>query len=240
MGLFGRFGGKIKAGLSAALAPAADPRQTYLNAYQKQRVLLSQVEGALDQVGASKKRLQEMTQQVRAKLPALQDQARDALKAGREDMARVALQRRQVVVMELKTLEEQVMGVEKEEASLSMIEQRLATQVEALAARQEVIMARYSAAEAQVRINEAVTGVSQEFAELAAALVRAEEKTQNMQARASAIDRLVREGVLDANTLTDSSATIDAQLDHAGVNAAVDEQLAALAQEVRQELPGRS
>jgi phage shock protein A len=240
VGLFGRLSSKIKAGLSAALAPAADPRQTYLNAYQKQRELLSQVEGALDQVVASKKRLQEKTQEVRAKLPALQDQARDALKAGREDMARVALQRRQVAVMELKTLEEQVMGVEKEEASLSMIEQRLATQVEAFAARQEVIMARYSAAEAQVRINEAVTGVSQEFADLAAALEQAEEKTQNMQARASAIDRLVQEGVLDANTLTVSSATIDAQLENAGVNEAVDEQLAALAQEVRRQLPGRS
>ncbi len=240
MGLFGRLSGKIKAGLSAALAPAADPRQTYLNAHQKQRELLSQVEGALDQVVASKKRLQEKTQEVRAKLPALQDQARDALKAGREDMARVALQRRQVAVMELKTLEEQVVGVEKEEASLSMIEQRLATQVEAFAARQEVIMARYSAAEAQVRINEAVTGVSQEFADLAAALEQAEEKTQNMQARASAIDRLVQEGVLDANTLTVSSATIDAQLENAGLNEAVDEQLAALAQEVRRQLPGRS
>jgi phage shock protein A len=240
VGLFGRLSGKIKAGLSAALAPAADPRQTYLNAYQKQRVLLSQVEGALDQVGATKKRLQEKTQQVSAKLPALQDQARDALKAGREDIARIALQRRQVAVMELKTLEEQVMGVEKEEASLSMIEQRVANQVEAFVARQEVIMARYSAAEAQVRINEAVTGVSQEFAELAAALVRAEERTQNMQARASAIDRLVREGVLDADPLTDSVATIDAQMDHAGLNEAVDEQLAALAQEVRRQLPGRS
>jgi len=240
VGLFGRLSGKIKAGLSAALAPAADPRQTYLNAHQKQRELLSQVEGALDQVVASKKRLQEKTQEVRAKLPALQDQARDALKAGREDMARVALQRRQVAVMELKTLEEQVVGVEKEEASLSMIEQRLATQVEAFAARQEVIMARYSAAEAQVRINEAVTGVSQEFADLAAALEQAEEKTQNMQARASAIDRLVQEGVLDANTLTVSSATIDAQLENAGLNEAVDEQLAALAQEVRRQLPGRS
>jgi phage shock protein A len=240
VGLFGRLSGKIKAGLNAALAPAADPRQTYLNAYQKQRLLLSQVEGALDQVVASKKRLQDKTQEVRAKLPALQDQARDALKAGREDMARIALQRRQVAIMELKTLEEQVVGVEKEEASLSMIEQRLATQVEAFAARQDVIMARYSAAEAQVRINEAVTGVSQEFAELAAALEQAEEKTQNMQARASAIDRLVQEGVLDAGTMTDSLATMDAHLELAGVNEAVDEQLAALAQEVHRQLPGPS
>jgi len=49
-----------------------------------------------------------------------------------------------------------------------------------------------------VRINEAVTGVSADFADLAAALQRAEEKTQSMQARATAIDRLVKEGDLES------------------------------------------
>ena len=86
-----------------------------------------------------------------------------------------------------------------------MVEQRLSTQIEAFAARQEVIRARYSAAEAQVRINEAVTGVSEDFADLSAALQRAEEKTQSMQARAIAIDRLVKEGVLEAVAGTTSA-----------------------------------
>ena len=238
MGLFGRISGKMKAALSAALAPAADPRQTYLSAYQKQRQLLAQVGDAMEQVAESKKRLQMKTKEVTAKLPALLDQARDALKGGREDLARLALQRRQVAAMELKILEEQVAEVEKEEASLSMIEERLATQVEAFTARQEVIMARYTAAEAQVRINEAVTGVSQEFADLTAALERAEERTQTMQARATAIDRLVQEGVLDTHTLTDSSATIDSQLDQPGITEAVNQQLAALSEELHPKLPG--
>jgi phage shock protein A len=85
-----------------------------------------------------------------------------------------------------------------------MVEQRLSTQIEAFIARQEVIRARYSAAEAQVRINEAVTGVSEDFADLAAALQRAEEKTEGMQARAIAINRLVQEGDLEAIAATTS------------------------------------
>ncbi len=232
MGLFGRIGKTVRAGLGAALAPAEDPRQTYVNAYQKQRQLLLEVGAAMGQVNASKKRLEAKTNEVKAKLPHLLDQARSELAAGRQDMARLTLQRRQVAVMELKTLEEQVAEVANEEANLRMIEQRLSTQVEAFAARQEVIFARYSAAEAQVRINEAVTGVSEEFAGLSTALEQAEEKTESMQARASAIDRLVQEGVLDSAVLTSGSATIDARLEDGGLDGAVEEQLAALQKEI--------
>jgi phage shock protein A len=43
-----------------------------------------------------------------------------------------------------------------------------------------------------------MTGVSTDFADLTAALQRAEEKTQTLQARATAIDRLVQEGDLES------------------------------------------
>ena len=198
MGILDRIGNSLKKGASNAFAPAPDPRVTHLTSFQKQRALLDQVAAAINEVGKSKDRLAATASGVRQRLPAMQDQAREELKAGRPAMARLALQRRQLAMLELQTLERQLVEVEKEEASLSMIEQRLSGQIEAFTARQEVIKARYSAAEAQVRINEAVTGVSQEFAGLSAALQQAEEKTQSMQARATAIDRLVQDGDLDA------------------------------------------
>ena len=57
--------------------------------------------------------------------------------------------------------------------------------------------ARYGAAEAQVRVNEALGGVSQELADLGVALKVAEEKAEYMQARATAIDRLIEDGILE-------------------------------------------
>ena len=61
-----------------------------------------------------------------------------------------------------------------------------------------------------MQIKEAVTGVSREFAELTLALAQAEEKTEGMEARVSAIDRLVREGLLDPGALgSPESAPID-------------------------------
>ena len=227
MGIVDRIRQKIKTGASAALAPAPDPRITHPTSHQKQRALRHQVAKAIENVNAAKLRLQAAADAVRERLPALEDQARTELKAGRETMARLALQRRHVAELELQTLDRQLAEVENEEVTLAMIEQRLSAQIEAFAARQEVIKARFSAAEAQVRINEAVTGVSQDFAELSATLQRAEETTESLQARATAIDRLVRDGDLAA--ISPTMESLDSLLSQAGADEEVERQLSALA-----------
>jgi len=230
MGILERIMVLLRQGTSAALAPAPDPRVTHLTSHQKQRALLNQVAKAGKEVTAAKERLRAAADAVRAKLPAMEEQARQELKTGRESMARLALQRRQVVINELQTLERQLAEVEKEDAALAMIEQRLSGQIEAFAARQEVIKARFSAAEAQVRINEAMTGVSQDFADLTATLQRAEHTTEEMQARATAIDRLVQGGDLDAISFGTGSDAIDRRYQSLGADEDVERQLDALRQ----------
>jgi phage shock protein A len=204
MGILDRLTRRLKESTAAALAPAIDPREARLTSQQKQRALLEQVAAAIHAVIAARGRLEGSAEGIRAKLLELEEEARSELKAGRRNMARLALQRRQVAQTELRALETQLAEVEREEMALSMVQQRLSTQIEAFVARQELIRARYSAAEAQVRINEAMTGVSEDFADLATALQHAEEKTEDMQARAIAINRLVQEGDLEAITQTTS------------------------------------
>ena len=210
MGFLGQITTNLKAGLDAALAPAADPRTTYVNAHQKQEALLAQVRVAMNHVTNSKQRMQARALEDKARLPQMLEEARAELVAGRTDAARVRLQRRHVVALELAALEAQVAEVERDESNLRMLEHRLANQVDEFMARQQVIVARYNAAEAQIQIKEAVTGVSREFAELTAALTEAEEKTEGMEARVSAIDRLVREGLLGVN---DQPAEVDDEVD---------------------------
>jgi phage shock protein A len=228
MGIVDRLKVLLAKGANVALAPAPDPRVTHLTTHQKQRALLNQVIKAGDQVTAAKDRLKAAADAVRAKLPAMEESARGELRSGHEAAARLALQRRQVVVGELETLERQLAEVEKEESVLAMIEQRLSGQIEAFAARQEVIKARYSAAEAQVRINEAMTGVSEDFADLTAALHRAEQTTEDMQARATAIDRLVQEGDLESVGFAAGSDAIDARYQTLGADDEVERRLNAL------------
>src|SRR5262249_27964955 len=69
--------------------------------------------------------------------------------------------------------------------------------VDAFRTRKETIKATYTAAEAQTRINEAFSGISEEMGDVGMAIQRAEDKTAQMQARAGAIDELLASGALD-------------------------------------------
>src|SRR5256886_15760961 len=85
----------MKGSPTAALAPAADPRVTHLTSHQKQRARLNQVVMAGQEVTAAKERLRAAAESVRAKRPAMEEQARQDLKHGREPQARLAPPRRQ-------------------------------------------------------------------------------------------------------------------------------------------------
>ncbi len=187
----------VKMWLNALLAPAKDPREVFAVAHRRQRELLDKVRHALATVAASRARLQRNSAQARNKLPELEGRARRSLVAGREDQARFALQLRQVVLEEAQALEDQIGQLDREHQTLSLVEHRLATQIETFFTRQEMLEARYSSTEAHVRIKEALSGVSEELEGLDIALERAEEKTENMQARVSAIDELVETGILE-------------------------------------------
>jgi len=221
---------RLKVTLRALTAPADDPREMY-GGLGRQRALLGKVQQALADIGITKAGLQAKTAEVHDKLPALQDRARRYLQAGQEDLARAALQQRQLATIMLDALQSQIRDLEQEEQRLTMVEQRLSAQIEAFFARQEVIVARYSAAEAQVRINESLGGVSQELADLGAALERAEERTEHMQARASAIDQLLEIGALDLPAAPSVDA-VERELADIDTTEAVDEQLAVLRKEI--------
>jgi len=227
---FGRFSKRVKKSMETLLSPAEDPRQTHASTFEKQRGLLVKVQSALTEVARAKSRLEGKAAETRAKLPQLEDLARQALLEGREDLARLRLQRRQLAGIELQGLEKQLLEIEREEHRLAFTEQRLSSQLAAFYTRQELIAARYSAAEAQVQIGEALSGVSDELSELSQAMAQAERKSAQMQARAAAIDRLVDEGLLEIPTAVDLAAGDD--LLAAGDFVDVEEQLAALKAEI--------
>ena len=76
-------------------------------------------------------------------------------------------------------------------------EQKLRAKIEQFRSKKEVIKAQYSAAEAQVRISEAATGVGEEMADVGLAMQRALDKTENMRARADAVQELEAAGTFE-------------------------------------------
>src|SRR6266446_2475725 len=89
----------------------------------------------------------------------------------------------------------------------------LQIKVDAFRTRKETIKATYTAAEAQTRINEAFSGISEEMGDVGMAIQRAEDKTAQMQARAGAIDELMASGALEDFTGSGQQDDIQAELD---------------------------
>ena len=169
---------KIKT--DAALDQLEDPRQTLEYAYNRQQDMLRKVKQGLIEVATSRRQIEFQVKKLRERLPQLDDQAGRALAAGREDLARLALQRKQTCLTELTQLEQQAAETAEEERKLSAAEQQFALRVDAFRTRRDSLAARYTAAEAQVHINESLSGVSNETSSLGNAIERAENKIERM------------------------------------------------------------
>jgi phage shock protein A len=225
-GLSGRMSTVIKAKISKLLDRAEDPAETLEYSYQKQIELLQNVKKGIADVVTSKKRLQLQEQTLQGQIVKLDTQARQALAAGNEELARTALERKNVAQTELQSLDSQISQLEQQQQQMTESEQKLRAKIEQFRSKKEVIKAQYSAAEAQVRISEAATGVGEEMADVGLAMQRALDKTENMKARADAVGELEASGTFDDLTaLGPGEDDIDRQLKQLSSTSEVDAEL---------------
>jgi phage shock protein A len=222
-GLMSRFVMVIKAKFSRLLDRAEDPSETLDYSYEQQLQLLQNVKRGIADVVTSKKRLELQTAGLEKNLVKLDSQARQALAAGREDLARAALERKSAAQQQLQGLDQQVAQLAEQQEKLTASEQQLSTKIEAFRGQKEVIKAQYSAAEAQVRIGEAATGIGEQMADTGLAIQRAKDKTEEMQARASAVEELVAAGTLE--DFTSGGDRIERELAELASTAQVDQEL---------------
>src|ERR671914_1815677 len=225
-GLFERMSMVIKAKLSRLLDRAEDPSETLDYSYEEQLKLLQNVKRGIADVTTSKKRLQLQSDKLEQSLVKLDTQARDALGAGREDLARQALERKTLAQSQLQDLDVQVQQLEGQQEKLASSEKQLSAKIEAFRSQKEVIKAQYSAAEAQVRIGEAATGIGEQMADTGLAIERARDKTEQMQARAAAVEELTEAGTLE--DFTSDQTQLDRELAALTTSSQVDDELARL------------
>jgi phage shock protein A len=223
----------MKAKISKLLDRAEDPAETLDYGYQKQVELLQNVKKGIADVTTSKKRLQMQSQKIEQSVVKLDTQARQALAQGREDLARAALERKTVAQTELQSLDTQIQELANQQEQLTQNEKKLRVKIESFRTKKEVIKAQYSAAEAQVKISEAANGVGEEMADLGLAIQRAEDKTEEMRARAGAVEELEAAGTFDdLSQLGSGQDDIDRELAQLGAGAQVDDELAAMKAEL--------
>jgi phage shock protein A len=236
MGVMKRVSTIFRAKANKALDKMEDPRETLDYSYQTQLELLQKVRRGVADVATSRKRVELQMNSVQQSTDKLDRQARDALAAGREDLAREALQRKAGVLTQLTDLQSQYASLQGEEEKLTAASQRLQAKVDAFRVRKETIKATYTAAEATTRINEVFTGISEEMSDVGLAIQRAEDKTEQMKARAGAIDELMASGALTDVLGGTPHDDIQAELDRMGASHGVDREL----EQMKAELAGGS
>ena len=102
-GMGGRMSTVIKAKISKMLDRAEDPAETLDYSYQQQLESLQNVKKGIADVVTAKKRLQMQSQKLEQSVVKLDTQARQALGQGNEELARVALERKNVAQTELQS-----------------------------------------------------------------------------------------------------------------------------------------
>ncbi|BFV55371.1 PspA/IM30 family protein [Kitasatospora sp. CMC57] len=214
---------RIKA--HAVLDRAEDPREVLDYAYAQQVDLLQQVRRGLADVVTSRKRTELQIAQVRKSNGKLEEQAQQALAAGHEDLAREALARRAGLQGQLSGLEEQEPLLRAEEEKLTAAAQRLEARVEAFRTRKETLKAEYTRAEAESRIGETLSGVGEEIGSVGAAVQRARDRTEQLQARSGALDELMASGALEDAAAPAGPDEVRIELERISADQDVEEEL---------------
>ncbi len=235
MSLWSRFLNLFRMRASAALDKAEDPGQVMDYSYGKQLEQLQQLRRSIAEVVTNEKRLDLLQSQVQQQINKLDQQAMQALQANREDLARMALQRKDGLVAQISGYEQQIAQLRAQEENLIVMERKISSRVEAFRTQKEMVKAQYGAAQAQVKINEAVTGISQEMTEMNLAMQRAQDKVLTMQSRANAMETLIEQGTLSEQGLLGSGSgdTLDRQLQQISSQQNVEAQLQAMKQQLQ-------
>ncbi len=229
----GRLSTLIKAKISRLLDRAEDPGETLDYAYEKQLEQIQEIRKGIVGVVTAKKRLQSEAGTLEQKVQKLDIQARTAIRVGRDDLARMALERKQLIIVESGSLSQQITELQHQQDQMTASESQLRAKVGAFRSRKEVIKAQYSAAEAQVRISEAAQGIGGDMADVGLAMQRAIDKTETMRARANAVQELEAAGTLeDLTAIGPPQDDIDRALAQLGAGNTVDADLARLKAEL--------
>jgi phage shock protein A len=226
----------FRAKADKALDRMEDPRETLDYSYKQQVEMLTRVRRGVADVATSRKRVELQMNSLQKEINKRDTQARDALSKGREDLARAALQNKASLQGQYVELENQFASLQEQEEKLTLASQRLDAKVQSFRTRKETLKATYTAAEAQTRINEAFSGISEEMGDVGLAIQRAEDKTAQMQARAGAIDELLASGALEDH-VGGNQDYIQAELDKLGASTDVDAELARMKGEIAASAP---
>lgn len=230
MTVFSRVADILQAKTHKLLDQLEDPNETLDLSYEKMITGLQQTKLHLADVVAQQKSLERQIEAAQQEAAKAEDDARLALQAGREDLAKAALAHKHSALEKLQSLQEAHAAVLPQAEKLIATEKKLEDRIEKFRLQKEVMKTSYTAAAAQVKVTQAMSGVGSSFNNVGDALRRAEDKVSGMRAKADAMESLTESGVL--SDPLDSRPKEERELDALRVGSAIDSDLEKLKAEL--------
>ncbi|MDP9728311.1 PspA/IM30 family protein [Alicyclobacillus sp. TC] len=230
MGLFKRASEIVESQVNKLLDKLEDPNATLDLSYEKMVSGLQQVKRHLADVVTEQKALENQIRSTEKEIADREEEARAALKVGREDLAKKALELKQSAMAKLATLQDSLTKIETQVNRLKEAEQKFQERISNFKTEKEVTKATYTAAQAEVRMGESLSGISKELGNVGDTLRRANDKTERMVARAEAMQSLADEGILDDPL--DNRDAVQKELDKIRKDASVSDELERLKAEM--------
>src|SRR5512135_2306292 len=129
----------IKSKYSKLLNRTENPTETLDYSYEQMLQQLQNVKRGVADVVTAKKRLEIQTQGLEQNVVKLETQARQAVAANREDLARQALERKASAQQQLQSMDGQVTQLEDQQEKLVAAQQQLETRIESFRSQKEVL-----------------------------------------------------------------------------------------------------
>lgn len=225
MSMLNRLKSVFKAKANTILNEIENPEEALELSLVELREKINDIKKALLEVTTIKKRLEGDFGSIKDKIKIAQDQAELAVKAHREDLAQVALEKKQ----ELTAQEERtILEIEKLQERIKVItenKEQLARRINELENKKKELIAINKAADAQLAVKKIMTGISSEIIDITDRIERVENKINEKNSRILAMDELIATGALDNLDQTDK---IDRKLKDIQRQSKIKEELEAL------------
>ncbi|MGH7097170.1 MAG: PspA/IM30 family protein [Stellaceae bacterium] len=230
MSVFARVADLLQAKTHKILDRLEDPNETLDLSYEKMLTQLQETKRHLADVVAQQKSLERQIEAAGQEATRAENDARTALAAGREDLAKAALSHKHAALEKAEALQQAHAQIEPQAAKLIEYEKKLEERIDSFRTQKEVMKASYTAAASQVKVSQSMAGIGSGFANAGDTLRRAGDKVEGMRAKADAMDSLLDSGVL--TDPLDHKTRSEKELDALRVGSAIDADLSRLKAEI--------
>jgi phage shock protein A len=224
MGLLDRTSNLARRRVDRLLDDPEAPDESLEYTHERLQEELRRVDDAVIDLVTGRKRLEQRRSSLEESIDERNENAREAVRAGRDDLAREVLERKQADVSRLNDVEERIAELGEAEADLRERRDDLKARVDRFRAERTRRNARRTAARAEANVSEATAGAGGTGSD--EGVSGTADRIDEAEARAAALEELREEGFFDDERLEE-------ELERVRTDAEVENELDTLREEIR-------